>query len=193
VTADLSGNFEQLRIGCGAVPAPKTRGQPVFATRIAFVIAVFFVSATAAFAGPPPHQGPADPGPDSTKIRIDASCAGDTITGNVSMQAPAGESYRLELFYRGRGRAGWQPTGRTATFAGSGTERTYTYSFDVSSFDAFAYRLDMSGEHAWSQTISAGSCAPGRQVPEAPAALLLPLSLLATAAFLLRVRRSRLF
>jgi hypothetical protein len=163
----------------------------VFAIRIACATALFFASTAAALAGPPPHQTPSDPGPDSTKIRIDASCAGDTITGNVSMQAPAGETYRLDLFYRARGRVSWAATGRSATFAGTGTQRNYTYSFDVSPFDAFAYRLDMAGEHAWSQTISAAACAPGRQVPEAPMALLLPLSLLATSAFVLRTRRSR--
>jgi hypothetical protein len=107
------------------------------------------------------------------------------------MQASAGEAYRLELSYRGR-RTGWASTGRSATFNGDGKEHQYSYSFDVSQFDAFAYRLDMAGEHAWSQTLTAGSCAPGRQVPEAPYSLMLPLSLLATSAFLMRRRRTRL-
>jgi hypothetical protein len=124
-------------------------------------------------------------------MRIDAGCSGDTITGIVSMQASAGETYRLVLYYRARGRASWSATGRSATFSGDGTQRSYSYSFDVSAFDAFAYRLEMAGEHAWSRTIPSASCAPGRQVPEAPYALLLPLSLLATSTLLLR-RRARL-
>ena len=159
---------------------------------IALAAALFLTSASSALASPPPHASPSDPGPGSTKIRIDAGCAGDTITGTVTMKAPAGEVYRLELSYRGRGRAAWASTGRSATFRGNGTEQAYSYSFDVSGFDAFAYRLGMAGEHGWSQTITGASCAPGRQVPEAPFALMLPLSLLVTSAFLLRSRRTRL-
>lgn len=160
--------------------------------RIALAAALFLTSASSALASPPPHASPSDPGPGSTKIRIDAGCAGDTITGTVTMKAPAGEVYRLELSYRGRGRTAWASTGRSATFRGDGAEHAYSYSFDVSGLDAFAYRLDMAGEHGWSQTITGASCAPGRQVPEAPFALMLPLSLLATSAFLLRSRRTRL-
>ena len=159
---------------------------------IALAAALFLTSASSALASPPPHASPSDPGPGSTKIRIDAGCAGDTITGTVTMKAPAGETYRLELSYRGRARNAWTSTGRSATFQGDGTEHAYSYGFDVSGFDAVAYRLNMVGEHAWSQTITGSSCAPGRQVPEAPFALMLPLSLLATSAFLLRGRRARL-
>ena len=160
--------------------------------RIVFAAALFLASASSALASPPPHQSPSDPGPGRTKVHIDAGCTGDTITGVVTMQAPAGETYRVELAYRGRSQNAWASTGRSATFQGDGTEHAYSYSFDVSGFDAFAYRLDMVGEHSWSQTITGGSCAPGRQVPEAPFALMLPLSLLATSAFLLRGRRTRL-
>lgn len=162
----------------------------MFATRTALLAALFLTTATAALASPPAHQSRSAAQPQ-TGIRIDAACSGDTISGTVSMQAPAGETYRLVLSYRARGRASWSATGRSATFSGDGTKRSYSYSFDVSAFDAFAYRLDMPGEHAWSRTIPSASCAPGREVPEAPYALLLPLSLLATSAFLLR-RRARL-
>lgn len=162
----------------------------MFATRTALLAALFLTTATAALASPPAHQSPSAAKPE-TRMRIDAGCSGDTITGIVSMQASAGETYRLVLYYRARGRASWSATGRSATFSGDGTQRSYSYSFDVSAFDAFAYRLEMAGEHAWSRTIPSASCAPGRQVPEAPYALLLPLSLLATSTLLLR-RRARL-
>jgi hypothetical protein len=162
----------------------------VFATRIALLAALFLTTATAALASPPAHKSPSAAHP-GTNVRIDASCSGDTITGTVSMKAPAGEAYRLALYFRVRGRASWLSTGRSAKFSGDGTQRSYSYSFDVSAFDAFAYRLEMAGEEAWSRTIPSASCAPGRQVPEAPYALLLPLSLLATSTLLLR-RRARL-
>jgi hypothetical protein len=163
----------------------------VFAIRTALAIALFLTTAAVALASPPSHKSPAGQGTDSTSMRIDAGCAGDTITGTVTMLAPAGETYRLELYFRRQGRAAWSATGRSASFRGDGAQHSYTYNFDVSAFNAFAYRLDMSGEHAWSRTIPAASCAPGRQVPEAPYALLLPLSLLATSGLLLRRRHAR--
>src|SRR5438034_810372 len=119
------------------------RGLAVSTKRIVFAAALFLTSASSALASPPPHQSPSDPGPGSTKIRIDAGCVGDTITGTVTMKAPVGEAYWLELSYRGHGRTGWASTGRSATFRGDGTEHVYSYSFDVSGFDAFAYRLNM--------------------------------------------------
>jgi hypothetical protein len=155
------------------------------------VAAVFLTATGAAAAGPPPHQGQTDPGKGAPDLRIDAGCAGDTINGTVSMFAPAGETYTLSLFYRPRGHASWAGTGRSASFHSDGRRETYSYSFDVSAYDAFAYRLAMGGEHSWSQTLPASSCAPGRQVPEAPYSLLLPLSLLGTSGLLLR-RRQRL-
>jgi hypothetical protein len=161
----------------------------VFAIRSTLAAAVFLTTAGAALAGPPPHQTQANPGKAASNVRIDASCSGDTIAGTVSMLAPPDETYKVDLSYRGRGHAPWTATGRSASFQGDGTQRTYSYSFDVSSFDAFAYRLDIAGEHAWSRTIPASSCAPPREVPEAPYALLLPLSLLGTSVLLLRRRR----
>ena len=162
------------------------------AIRSVFAVAALFLTiAGAAYAGPPPHQGQTDPGKGAPSLRIDAGCAGDTISGTVSMLAPAGETYTLGLFYRGRGQAAWHATGRSASFSSDGTRKTYSYSFDVSAYDAFSYRLAIGGEHSWSQTLPASSCAPGRQVPEAPHSLLLPLSLLATSGLLLR-RRQRL-
>lgn len=158
----------------------------MFAVRIGIVAAVF-LTATPAFAGPPPHQSSADHG--GRRVHVDARCAGDTISGTVSMEAPAGETYRLDLSYRPRGRSGWSGTGRSAAFTSDGTRRSYDYSFDVSPFNAFAYRLDLAGEHSWSQTLPASSCGPGHQVPEAPYSLLLPLSLLGTSGLLFLRRR----
>ena len=126
----------------------------------------------------------------ASEFRFDASCAGDTITGTLSYTGVTkGESYRLELLYRPRKGPDWRATGRGGGFTSDGRPGTYPYSFDVSAFDAKLFRLDVSGEHSWSRTIAAAACAPGRQVPEAPLAILLPLSLLGTSGLLLFRRR----
>ena len=137
------------------------------ATRTVLAVAAVFLTTTtgAAVAGPPPHQSPADPGKSAPSLRIDASCAGDTINGTVSMLAPAGDTYTLSLFYRPHGQASWHATGRSASFHSDGTKRTYSYNFDVAAYDAFAYRLAIGGEHSWSQTLPASSCAPSSNQP----------------------------
>jgi hypothetical protein len=133
---------------------------------------------------------PAVAGPGAPELRIDASCAGDAITGSLSLRgATKGETYRVDLSYRPRKSPNWKSTGRSASFTSDGHPGTYAYSFDVSAFDAKLYRLDVAGDHAWSRTIPAASCAPGRQVPESPLAIFLPLSLLGTSALLFTRRR----
>jgi hypothetical protein len=129
----------------------------------------------------------------ATEFKIDATCAGDTINGTLSYSGGTkGETYSLELLYRPRKGTDWKSTGRGATFTSDGHPGTYSYSYDISAFDAKLYRLDVTGEHAWSRTIPAASCAPGRQVPESPLAILLPLSLLGTSGMLLFRRRRTL-
>ena len=126
----------------------------------------------------------------ATEFKIDASCAGDTINGTLSYSGGTkGERYGLELLYRPRKGNDWKSTGRGGTFTSDGRPGTYSYSYDISKFDAKLYRLDVTGEHAWSRTIPAASCAPGRQVPESPLAILLPLSLLGTSGMLFFRRR----
>ena len=126
----------------------------------------------------------------ATELKIDATCSGDTINGVVSYRGGTkGDTYHLELYYRQRQGPNWKATGRGGSFTSDGRPGTYAYSFDVSAFDAKLFRLDVTGEHAWSRTIPAASCAPGRQVPEAPLSIMLPLSLIGTSGLLLLRRR----
>ena len=126
----------------------------------------------------------------ATEFKIDATCAGDTINGTLSYRGGTkGETYRLGLLYRPRKGPDWKSTGRGGSFTSDGHSGTYAYSFDVSAYDAKLFRLDVTGEHAWSRTIPAASCAPGRQVSESPLAILLPLSLLGTSGLLFARRR----
>lgn len=130
------------------------------------------------------------------KSRIDAKvagqCAGDVVTGRVTLRAPRGAAFTVRLFEQGKANGRWTWTKRARKFKSLGGLRSYGVRFDVSPFDAYAYRLRVNGRqrHALSAPIAAATCAPGAQVPEAPFALLLPLSLLGTASLLLLRRRA---
>ena len=130
------------------------------------------------------------------QVTIVGSCAGDTVSGSVVVRASGASPFTLRLLQRRTPQARWIATGRTRTFTSSAGRRRYRFAFDVSSFDAHAYRLSVEGGrrgsryHRLSKVIPATSCAPGHDVPEAPFALLLPLSLLATGSLLLFGRRA---
>ena len=127
-----------------------------------------------------------------TTAHLSASCAGDTITANVSVHVPRRTTFNVRLLARQSARTAWFAIGRPRRFQSRRGTQTYRFRFDVSAHTAYAYRLRLTRPHhpAYSAPILAASCAPGQQVPEAPMAILLPLSLLATSGLLL-LRRSR--
>jgi hypothetical protein len=124
-------------------------------------------------------------------IHVTGSCAGDTVTGRVMVRAPKGARFTVRLSQQRYPRARWALTRTSKAFISMGGRRVYRVRFDVVQFDAYAYRLrvDRSHQRTFSRPIPAALCAPGKQVPEAPFALLLPLSLLGTGGLLL-LRRS---
>jgi hypothetical protein len=130
----------------------------------------------------------------SAKIqaKVAGACAGDVVTGRITLRAPRGKSFTVRLHVESWENGGWTPTNHTKTVKSLGGRRTYRVGFDVSAFNAYAFRLTVDDQRrrALSAPISAASCAPGTQVPEAPYALLLPLSLLGTAGLLLLRRRA---
>ena len=143
---------------------------------------LFFVLPASALAGQQP------------KVHVDVAgaCAGDTVSGRVKARAPIGTSFTVRLQRRNAG-SRWLATTRLRRFKSTAVVRGYTFRFDVSGLNAFAYRLavDRVGHRRiLSRAIPAASCAPGLQVPEAPAALLLPLSLLGLASLLLVRKRA---
>jgi uncharacterized protein (TIGR03382 family) len=147
------------------------------------VTALCFVLPASALAGQQP------------KVHVDVAgaCAGDTVSGRVNVRAPIGTKFTLRLQQRRTATARWQSTTQSRTFKSTAAVRRYKFRFDVSRFSAFAYRLavDRAGHRPTvSRSIPAASCAPGLQVPEAPAAILLPLSLLGVASLLLLRRRT---
>lgn len=125
-------------------------------------------------------------------MTIAGSCAGDTVSGRIVVRAPRGTLFTLRLLRQPTMRSSWVATGKSRHFRGSGKKQTLRFRFDVSAFDAYAYRLRLAraNRRVLSSPIMAASCAPGEQVPESPLSILLPLSLLGTSALLL-VRRPR--
>ena len=146
------------------------------------VAALFFVLPACALAGQQP------------KVHVDVAgaCAGDTVSGRVKVRAPIGTRFTVRLQRRDAG-SRWLATTRLRRFKSTAVVRSHTFRFDVSGLNAFAYRLavDRVGHRRIvSRAIPAASCAPGLQVPEAPAAILLPLSLLGVASLLLVRKRA---
>ena len=119
-------------------------------------------------------------------MTIAGSCAGDVVSGRVVVRAPRGTPFTLRLLRQATEHSSWVAAGKSRQFRSSGKKQALRFRFDVSAFDAYAYRL----RRVYSSTMLATACAPGRQVPESPLSILLPLSLLATSGLLL-VRRRR--
>jgi hypothetical protein len=98
---------------------------------------------------------------------------------------------KLTLLARASARAKFLATGKSRTIKAP-KAGAYKYKFDISGLDAYGYRIDAS-KSVRSKVILAAGCAPGHQVPEAPFAILLPLTLLVTIGIpvLLSRRRTR--
>jgi hypothetical protein len=149
--------------------------------RVGILAACFLLTAASAFA--------AD---SSTPMTVAGTCAGDTVSGRVVVRAPRSTLFTLRLLRRATSRSSWVAAGRSRRFKSTGRKQTLRFRFDVSALDAYAYRLRLTRPHrtVYASTLVATSCAPGRQVPESPLSILLPLSLLGTSGLLL-VRRRR--
>ena len=109
-----------------------------------------------------------------TVSSVSAGCAGDTITATAEASGSSGQTFSLALHGDG------SPTGQseTVTLDGSGS---YGATFDVSALDASVYKV-ISSTGAESGDVAAATCAPGAEIPQAPLALLLPLSMLGMLA-----------
>lgn len=125
--------------------------------------------------------GPASAAPAGRSAT--ARCTGDTL----SVQVSAGVTATARLL-AGRDQGHLAATGDKAVVPPSGK-----VVFDVAGLGAKHYRVDVVGGTgavlARSNAVPAASCAPGHEVPEAPAGALLPGSLLLTGGGLLLRRR----
>lgn len=133
--------------------------------------------------------GPAVAAKGKGKVtRLQVSCAGDLLSGKAIVSGPANVS--LRLYTKRSAKAKWAAT-RNSRLLRVARAGSYRFKFDVSALNAYAYRVRAS-ERMQSRAVPATSCAPGYQVPEAPLALLLPLSLLAAVGLSLALRRRRI-
>lgn len=105
-----------------------------------------------------------------SQSRIDARCAGDIVYGDLRTSAPAGTTYVLALFQQRTRFSTWLFTGKSVVIVTRTRQSSYPFSFDIASFNAFAYAIRGAAK---GDVVSSASCAPGHQVPEAPNALLL--------------------
>lgn len=114
---------------------------------------------------------------------ISLSCVGDTISGQLRASGPVGTLLTVSLV-GGRDLGHPQAIGAPDVAVLSGSTVTYSFRFDVAGSNAKLYRVvatDAAGHTvARSRALPASACAPGSEVPEAPAAALIPLSMLGT-------------
>jgi len=128
------------------------------------------------------------PSTAATVDGIGASCAGDDVTATVTAHGDPGSTFTLTLQESDDGTTF---TDTQQSVAISVTEAfSYSHAFVLPLPLAASYRV-VSGD-VTSEPVPASGCAPGTEVPEAPAAMLLPLSLVALFGFaggVLYVRR----
>lgn len=111
--------------------------------------------------------------------RIAASCSGDVVRADAYAQGAIGSGFALTL-YRSSGGSPYTSTGQSASFevANPGLNG-YSRDFDVSALGADSYKV-VSSSGVESNVVPGSSCGPGHEIPDAPLAVLLPLSLLGT-------------
>lgn len=118
---------------------------------------------------------------------VTAACAGDSISGKMRVTGPM--TVKLTLLARASAKAKFRATGKSRTIKAP-KAGAYKYKFDISRLDAYGYRVDAS-KSVRSKVLLAAGCAPGYQVPDAPFAILLPLTLLLTIGIPVLVSRRR--
>jgi hypothetical protein len=157
-----------------------------FASRFS-ALAIVAVAAVV-FAAPAAARDKGQPKTQHVDSTLTARCAGDTVSGQVSTDAPAGTAFTLTLLQQQTKKAAFVPTGKSYSFTTSARQKSYPYAFNVSALSAWAYRVTGAGKD---RDVLSASCAPGHQVPEASFSLLLPLSVLAVFGIPAAVRRRR--
>jgi hypothetical protein len=115
-------------------------------------------------------------------------CVGDDLNGVLHVAGDAGDRVELLLYAKDNEGSDWAPTGRSQTFtmpANSNGNTGHRFTFSLAGLgDNHSYVVEAvaSGHSNWSNVVLSTTCAPGEEIPEAPVALLLPVSLLGTMA-----------
>ena len=166
-----------------------------FLTRLALA-----ASAVALTAGPAAASVAVTPDPDIRSFPGGLTCAGDVVSGVVRVYSATTTQHplRIELRHNAGGKV-YTSTSlvqeRTITTKGA---RDYPFSFDVSgvpantvNFVGYAVVGDPAApiDTLQSKVLLASTCAPAEVIPEAPSAVLVPLTLAATAGMVVAARR----
>ena len=112
------------------------------------------------------------------------TCIGDTLSASVTGSGPAGTVLTIRPVALGRDHrvtVGSASSVVTLPLPAGGAH----VQLDVAAMRARAYQVAVYTDRdrvARSNAVPAGSCAPGHEVPEAPVALLAPLTMLGTVA-----------
>lgn len=130
----------------------------------------------------------------TTVSSVSIDCSGDLVSGAAALaNPPASGSVPGQVGVQGRPAGGaWASLGSKNYTVGNTTSLPYSISIagkHTAEYRAFA-RVN-NGAVVYSDVVSDATCAPPAEVPEAPAALLLPLSMAAGAGVVVAVRRRR--
>lgn len=129
----------------------------------------------------------------AVKLEVTASCVGNTLTGTVTITGvPAGTVVTVHAQAQ---TAGWADVGTPASIVVVSGRSVYPLSLNVAGVTgAKAFRVTADagpGNSATSNHISNTVCGPPTQVPEAPASLLIPATMVLTAGAVEVCRRRR--
>jgi hypothetical protein len=115
-------------------------------------------------------------------------CVGDDLNGVLHVAGDAGDTVELVLYAKQDSGSNWAPTGRSQTLtmpAASNGNTGHRFTFSLAGLGdkhSFVVEAIAGGHSNYSNVVLTTTCAPGEEIPEAPVALLLPVSLLGTMA-----------
>jgi hypothetical protein len=131
----------------------------------------------------------------TTVSSVTIDCIGDVVNGAAALSDPPTSSIPGQLALQGRPAGGttWANLGSKNVTVAAGTT-SLPYDFSIAGKHAGEYRAFAkvnNGTIKYSEVVTDATCAPPAEVPEAPAALLLPLTMAAGAGVVVAVRRRR--
>lgn len=130
----------------------------------------------------------------AVKLEVTASCVGSTLSGVAKITGlPAGSTVIMQAQAQ---TSGWVDVGTPVTVITVAGQTSYPVSFNIAGIRySKSWRITVnagSGNSATSNHIATTVCGPPAQVPEVPAPLAVPVTMLVTAGLVEAVRRRRL-
>jgi hypothetical protein len=125
---------------------------------------------------------------------VSVTCSGDTVYASAVVRGGANaRPVTVALLARQGGASSYAPTGKTHVLGAKPGRNTWTFNVaDIArSSSSFRAAVTTGRDTVQSNSLSTSACAPGTEVPEAPVALLVPLTLAATAGGVLAARSRR--